>query len=163
MEQFIMRTLLASAFFTMMYLFVSAMAHAETCDTIRATETKEISTAVPTQLQGAQISVFTTTGEVFHFNADEFKVVPRKKEVLVTKETITCEAKQSTKNHVAMLAGQGPTGHLKTTRSGQDAEVESGVGLVVGAQYTRQVTEVINLGVQLQSNKTTLGVFQVEF
>jgi hypothetical protein len=147
-------------------LMLAQFSHAEECSQAITTETKEISAAVPAHLKGGYIVVVMPDGETtYHFEANDYKVVPRKKETLVTKETISCKVRSSETrpNRVSILGGQGPTGHLRSKSDGANAEVEAHQGLVLGAQYQRQVNERISIGVQVQDNESALSIIGYEF
>jgi hypothetical protein len=156
-------------FSSVLVLILSPLSNAESCSTAVDSETKQISTDVPKKLESTIILVVRGTPEAFEvigaMPIEEFKVVRRQREVLVTKQTVSCvDRRQDLKpNRVSVLGGQGPTGHLRTTRAGQDAEVESQVGLIVGLQYQRLVYERISIGAQVQDNETALSVIGFEF
>lgn len=144
--------------------FVSLPAFSEQCKEVEWRKTtNEISTKVPEALKGAAIVVMRESGEAYIFSAEEYKVVPRKRQVVVTRVDQICRMNQGKLNRVSVLGGQGPTGHLHTTRNGGDAEVEGQVGLTLGAQYLRQLNDTVSAGVQVQDNKTVLSVIGFDF
>lgn len=151
--------------YILLMLTVAPAFGGEKCSEAATQETKEITTDVPEQLKGAMIHVYTTNGETFRFEAEQFKVVPRARQVVVTKQTVSCKADryEAKPNRVAVLGGQGPTGQLRTKRTGSDAEVESHHGLVLGAQYSRQVNDTVSIGIQVQDNGTALSILGFDF
>ncbi len=157
--------------FIISFLFgvlLAQLANAQECSSESKTETKTISTEVPKALQGALIVVMTTDGSTYHMDADEYKVVPRKRQEIITKETRTCAAAavktKILKNRLSALLGQGPTGHLKAESDGANAEVESQVDLVGGLQYQRMINgKGAVLGVQIQTNETVMGTIGSDF
>jgi hypothetical protein len=146
-------------------LMLVQFSHAEECSSATASETKTISTDVPSILKGGAIIVLSRNGDQFVFAADEYKVVPRQRQVITTKETVSCKVRSTEvrPNRISVLGGQGPTGHLRSKSDGANAEVEAQQGLVLGAQYQRQVNERISIGVQVQDNETALSILGFEF
>lgn len=130
---------------------------AEECKDAVATETLEISKATPAYFEDKHLAVIDANGMVVAvFPAKTHKIVPRMYQKIVTKETRSCvwhtaeDRSLFRPNRVTLLGGQGPTGHLKTTRSGGDAEVEAQRDLILGAGYQRMLNNRWSLGVQYQ-------------
>lgn len=150
-----------------LFLSFSTIA-AENCEELSTNiSTEEIGTQIPKELEGTVILVvrgipssFTVVGAM---SIEEYKVVPRQRQLAVTKVTQMCRMNQGKLNRVAVLGGQGPTGHLRTKSDGVNAEVESQVSLVLGAQYTRQLNDTVSAGVQMQDNKTVMSVIGFDF
>jgi hypothetical protein len=129
------------------------------------TETKVISTDVPSHLKGAVIIVRRADGVESAVPAEKFKVVPRKQQFVVTKtersKTLSCST--SKKNRVSLLGGHGNQGGLTTTQAGSTVEVESDTGVVGGAQYQRMLNDTLSIGAQVQTNKTGSVLLGVDF
>lgn len=133
-----------------------------TCDVSQVTESRSIDTTVPKHLKGAKIIVKQADGTESVIRSEEFKVVPRKQERLITKETVTCVQK-SRRNRVSLVAGRGPKPGLDYRSEGNSVEVESRVGLVGGVMYQRELTDRWSIGVQVLTSKTLLGVVGYDF
>ncbi len=132
---------------------------------------------VPDHLKGATIAVKLTDGTESVVKAEDFMVVPRKPRaakpkpvaepkvitVEVIKECAVIEPAKPLKNRLSLLGGYGSQSGLDVSRAGSRATVEAQLGLVVGAQYQRMVTERFSLGVQGQTNKTCSVLFGVDF
>lgn len=132
-----------------------------------ATETKEITTDVPSHLKGATIIVRTADGRESSVPAEKFKVVPRKQQFIVTKtekaKVLSCTTNEPKKNRVAVLGGHGAQGGLKSSQSGSTVEVESKTGAVGGLQYQRMLNDTLSIGVQGQTNKTGSLLIGIDF
>jgi hypothetical protein len=148
-------------------LIVAAVLAAEECTPIKmevTEETQEISTEVPKYLKGAEIVVKQTDGTTRTFSAEEFKVVPRKRQQIVSKvdRTLRCTLPEK-KNRFAVVAGSGAQGGLNRKNEPGKVTVESRVGEVMGLQYQRRVGSKATIGAQITSNDTILGIIGVEF
>ncbi len=135
-----------------------------------ATEQMEIKTDVPKFLEGATICVKLADGKESCVPAEKFKVVARKQQFVVTKETTStlrvCSANQ--KNRISVLAGKAATGGLDRSRSGNTESVSTEYDTALGLQYQRQLNlKVLDLplsiGGQLQNNGSALGTIGVDF
>lgn len=128
-------------------------------------EQKDINTAVPEHLKGATIIVRTADGKEMSVPAEQFKVVPRKQQFMVTKvkqvSKMMCSAEL--KNRVSLLAGDGPRDGLKRTETPTTVTIESKTGVVGGVQYQRLLTDRISVGAQVQSNESALISVGLEF
>lgn len=152
-------------------LSISAYASAE-CSTTTSDDiamaVEEVSTDTPAFLKGATVTVTLASGKTFTMKAEEYKVVPRQQQFLVTqtlrKEVTSCQA-DAQKNRASLVAGYGPTGNLNVDLSGSPniVEVESKRGLVGGAQYQRLLDSGYSVGVQGQSNGTGSLLLGLEF
>lgn len=146
---------------------------AKECRVERAVETKEekrdINTQVPKELKGARIIVRTADGKEREMSIEQFKVVPRKQQFVVSKvtevEKLVCEAPKAElpKNRVMILGGKGPSGDLSLSKKPTMAEVKTEPELVVGAGYQRRVYEALSVGGQLQTNGTALFSVGLDF
>lgn len=148
------------ALFTLLMVSLIAPAFAEQCGEAAVTQSQTISTAVPKALEGATILVYDRQGQIIgEMSAEAYKVVPRTREELVIKRSITCRAeRQDLKpNRVVVLGGVGPTGELGAKRGVTDAEVEAHRGLVLGIGYSRQLNDRISAGVQVQDGSNMPG------
>ncbi len=159
------------SFILMSVFILPTAAIAENCKTVSSgSEIKEqlvLSTDVPSHLKGATITVRLADGTESIVPAEKFKVVPRKQQFITTKtmqrNETRCESDPKDKNRISLLAGEGPKEGLTRTQDGSAVTVESKVGAVGGAQYQRLLTEKLGVGVQVQSNKTALGVLSLDF
>jgi hypothetical protein len=155
----------------MMLSLMSVAVFAVDCDTSRseekAEETLEIKTDVPDYLKGATITVKQADGKETVFTAEQFKVVPRKQQFIVTKtrqlEKTTC-SEEERKNRFSLLGGGGPKGNLRVTQpnAGQ-ARIETNAGAVGGAMYQRKLGKVLSVGGQVQTNESVLFSVGVDF
>jgi hypothetical protein len=127
-------------------------------------ETREIKTDVPKHLVGATICVKQADGRESCVPAEQFKVVPRKQQFLVTKtkqeNKLVCGPD---KNRVSLLAGNGPKEGLDRSKTATTVTVESRVGAVGGLQYQRLITEDISVGAQVQTNESVLLNIGLDF
>jgi len=125
----------------------------------------ELTTDVPSHLKGATITVKLADGRESTVPAEQFKVVPRKQEFIITrtKQTTTKLCKDSQKNRVSLVAGKGPKGSLQTDRSGNKLTVEEQIGAVGGLQYQRKLNERISVGIQGQTNETGSLLLGLDF
>jgi hypothetical protein len=135
----------------------------ETCDVKTsenvATKSKVINTNVPKYLEGAVIVVRQANGTESVVKAEEFKVVPRKRQVLVTELTSkTIKVCQSNRqSRVSLHVGKGPQGGLDRDASASTVEVESQFGVLGGLQYQYRFEDSNwSISGQLQSNETGL-------
>lgn len=143
-------------------MMLSQAAKADTCT--KSIESTQVvtTTNVPPALVGAVVRVTMINGQTYDFDSNEYMVVRRKQERTVKSKLLICRPEVK-RNRVSLLAGQGAQAGLSTKKSGPNAEVESNVGLVVGGQYQRLVTDKVSVGVQIQSSETALGVIGLEF
>jgi hypothetical protein len=130
-------------------------------------EAKNIDASVPQNLQGAKYIIVLIDGSQSELSSAEFKLVRRKQERIVTKETVTktvsCQADPK-RNRVSGLLGNVAQGGLnRNDANPETVEVESNVGVVGGVMYQRLLTDRLSLGVQVQTSETALGVVGVEF
>lgn len=92
------------------------------------------------------------------------EIKKRDQEIVALKKQIEESNKEpKRKNRISLLAGQGPQEGLKQERNGSSVSVESKVGMIGGLQYQRLITDRVNLGLQLQTNKTILGSVGLDF
>jgi Tfp pilus assembly protein PilE len=66
--------------------------------------------------------------------------------------------KNQNKNRLSLLVGVGPN-RLESTSS----SVRMEVGPVFGMQYQRTIKEDVSVGLQLQNNRTVLGIIGIDF
>ena len=159
--------------YILLFLITTTAIAAPTCQTQNseenAVEQQVISTDVPSHLKGATIIVRLANGKQTEVPAEQFKVVPRKQQYLVTRTlktfNTTCQeaAVKANKNRVALLAGYGADEGLSKSVSGSKVKVESNVGTVGGLQYQRLITETISIGLQGQTNQTGSLIIGLDF
>lgn len=127
-------------------------------------EQLEIKTDVPSHLKGATIIVRRADGKESIVSAEQFKVVPRQQQFIVTKtkqlDKMVCGPD---KNRISLLAGNGPKEGLDRSKTSTTVTVESKVGAIGGLQYQRLVTDKISLGIQGQTNESVLVNIGLEF
>lgn len=162
-----MKTLL-----TLILLFSTNVALAETCTTSSQEETVEhqmmIDTSVPKYLVGATICVKQLNGKETCFLAEKFKVVPRKQQFIVQKtkqkDIISCETKaEKEKNRISVMAGNGTQSGMDVEKTPSKVTIENKVGPVGGLQYQRLITEKISLGGQVQTNDSVMVNIGLDF
>lgn len=120
---------------------------------------------VPKFLEGAKVTVTLKNGKTYTYNSSEMAVVKRKnlsinlgvqQELADVKQKIKDKKLvKNRKNRVYGLLGHGPSGDLQTSTNGSKYTTSHKKGAVVGIGYQRKITEKVNVGVQVQSNKTT--------
>ncbi len=119
----------------------------------------------PKSLKDATILVKLANGKEYSFSANAFKVVKRTKEKVVAKaiviETLKCSAQY--KNRVSVLAGRGIKEGLDVQVNGAQVDASNAVGTIYGLQYQRSLTDKLNVGVQVQSNKTNSLMLGLDF
>lgn len=131
-------------------------------------QTSFINTDVPKHLQDAVIVIRLKDGRESQVSANQFKVVPRKQQLLITEvKTHTervCKVSGKEKN-LLMLGGRRDHKDLESSVNGNVGKVISEKGLVLDASYLRQNIFDTNLGVGagVDSNGTLRGVIGVEF
>jgi hypothetical protein len=129
-------------------------------------EEKVITTDVPSHLKGAKIIVKLADGKESEVPAELFKVVPRKKQVIVTKvqndTVMTCNG-EGYKNRISLLAGHGTRSGMRKSVGTDVAEFETKTGLVGGAQYQRVIKGRLSVGGQVQTNKTGSLMLGLDF
>jgi hypothetical protein len=150
--------------YLLLLLLSTSLYAAPTCKTENseenAVEQKVLTTDVPSHLNGATIIVRLANGKQTEVPAEQFKVVPRKQQYLVTRtlttSNTTCseEAVKLNKNRISVLGGIGAQEGLSKSTNGSTVKVESNTGAVGGVQYQRLITEKISIGVQGQTNQT---------
>lgn len=139
----------------------------ETVDT--KVESKDINTPVPQHLRGATILIKKADGTIQEVEAENFKVVPRKQQFIVSKKekvVVNCDKKcdELKRNRLSLLVGRGAQRGLNNTQvSPTLVEVENNVGLLIGLQYQRLITDTVSLGVQAISNNSALGMVGIDF
>ena len=128
-------------------------------------EQKDINTEVPKHLKGATIIIRTADGKESSVPAEQFKVVPRKQQFMVTRvkqvSKMMCSAEL--KNRISLMAGKGPQEGLDKSSDATSVTIESKVGAIGGVQYQRLLTDRISVGAQLQSNESALINIGLEF
>lgn len=132
------------------------------------TAVKEITTDVPSWLKGATITVRQANGKETKMLAEQFKVVPRKRQEIVVERTQTINTvctidADRLKNRVSLLGGRGVREGLDVERTGTSVTAQSKVGVVGALMYQRSLTRRLNIGAQLQTNKTALGSIGLDF
>ena len=152
--------------------FIISLVMAGDCSNVQTTnaevQTKIITTDVPKHLEDAIIIVRTKDGRESQVSANQFKVVPRKQQHLITEvKTHTervCKVSGKEKN-LLMVGGRRDHQDLDIRVNGNTATVESQKGLVMDATYLRQNIFNTNLGVGagVDTNGTLRGVVGVEF
>lgn len=131
-------------------------------------EERLINTDVPKHLQDATIIIRTKDGRESTISANQFKVVPRKQQFIVTKvkehTERTCKVSGKEKN-LLMFGGRRDHKDIDTNVVGKTATVSSEKGLVVDATYMRQnvLDSKLGVGAGIDSNGVVRGVVGVEF
>lgn len=132
-------------------------------------ETLSISTDVPKHLIGAKITITLADGTTSTIPAEQFKVVKRQQQFIVTKTkektVMTCSVKKGgeNKNVISLMGGYGLVGGLKKEREPSKIEVETKNGPSAGIQYQRRILDRFYLGVQGQTNGVGSGLLGIEF
>lgn len=126
-----------------------------------ATETKVITTDVPSHLKGATIVIRLADGRESSVPAEMFKVVPRKRQEIVTQKTQTVQTtctddSKLPKNRLSALVGRGTQEGLDVSKTATTVSAQSKVGAVGGVQYQRRVVGNISGAAQWQTNNTWL-------
>lgn len=161
-----MRTLIVILF----ALTIATIAFSQDCETVKAEksvkEQLEIKTDVPNYLKGATITVRRSDGKESTVPAEQFKVVPRKQQFIVTHDLeathLLCKGADY-KNRVSALGGVAPNGKLSAAQVGTTAVVESQYGAVGGLQYQRKLGDRFSVGAQVQTNQSALGILGFDF
>jgi hypothetical protein len=138
-----------------------------------------IDTKVPSHLKGAVIIVRRADGTESVVPAEKFKVVPRKQQIITTntktesvtqctKETVVEKLVQTEalRNRLSIGVGKGPKGGLSTDREADKVSVETKTGAVGLLQYQRNLQSLddkLNIGAQIQTNKSVLGTIGKDF
>ena len=154
-------------------LLVTTNAYSKSC-VISSTqeevkETRLISRDVPSHLKGAKIIVKLADGRESTVSAEDFKVVPRKQERIITKvetqSSLVCHEtlNVTSKNRVSVLAGNGARAGLDRNGITNGTEVKSRTGFVGGLQYQRLLNEKISIGAQGQTNETGSLMIGLDF
>ena len=110
-------------FITMLLLTTSVYAEEKDCiETVDTkVESKDINTPVPQHLKGAKILIKKADGTIQEVEAENFKVVPRKQQFIVSKKekvTLTCDKKceELKRNRLSLLVGRGTQRGLNSTQ-----------------------------------------------
>ena len=138
-------------------LAMTALADSDKCSTStgaeEATEKLEIKTVVPAHLKGGTIIVRRADGAESVVSAEQFKVVPRKQQFIVThterKSITTCKGAEELRNRLSILGGKAPTGRLSTTATPGVVTVEQEGALVTGAQYQRKIGNLFSIEINI--------------
>ena len=148
------------------------LAFASDCTDVQTTnaqvQTSEITTDIPKHLQDAVIVIRLKDGRESKVSANQFKVVPRKQQHLITEvKTHTervCKVSGKEKN-LLMVGGRRDHKNLDTRVNGKTVTVESEKGLVLDAAYMRQNIFDTNLGVGagVDTNGVVKGLVGFEF
>ncbi len=131
-----------------------------------AVKSEDINTAVPKALEGAVIEVKLKNGKVYVFKADEFKVVPRMQQLLVTEyevtKTLRCDS--SDKNTLMLGIREDHTG-LDVSATANAASVQSRRGPVLDAAYLRRkiLDTKLGVGAGIDTNGTVKGIVGLDF
>lgn len=130
----------------------------ETCKEVEEVlESKDVNTPTPENLKGATIIVKQKDGSLKEMSSDEFKVVPRKQQFMVTKikSSSSClNQKKSKANRVSLVGGYAPSGSIDQSNNGNLAKIETRFGPNIGLQYQRSFGNYFSIGVQGLSNKS---------
>jgi hypothetical protein len=153
-------------------IFILNLAFADNCTDVKSSSSVEkqqvISTDVPSHLKDAVIIVRTKDGRESQVSANQFKVVPRKQQYLVTetKEHTerVCKVSGKDNNLVSFGARRDHTG-LNKSVNGSTGIVSSEKGLVIDAGYMRQniLDSNLGLGGSIDTNGTLRGTLGVTF
>lgn len=148
------------------------LAFATDCTDVQTTsaevQTSTITTDVPKHLQDAVIIIRLKDGRESQVSANQFKVVPRKQQHLITEvKTHTerlCKVSGKEKN-LLMVGGRRDHKDFDTRVVGKTATVESEKGLVLDAAYMRQniFDTKLGVGAGIDTNGTLKGMIGVEF
>jgi len=155
---------------SLVFLFSSVAFASENCQHLSneqvSEEVLEIKSDVPEHLKGATIIVKLADGRESQVPAEQFKVVKRRQQFIVTKvkqtDKLLCKADLK-KNRVSVLAGNGPKEGLETTKHPSKVTVETDVGFVGGLQYQRLLNDRISVGGQVQSNESVFLNIGLDF
>lgn len=147
------------------------LSYSKDCSTVsrqeEVTETIVINKDVPSHLKGAKIIVELANGQRSEVPAEQFKVVPRKQERLISRVkdriTETCIESKNSLNRVMILGGYGAKEGIDRTNKTTSTKLESNVGVVGGLQYQRLLNEQISVGVQGQTNQTGSLMIGLDF
>jgi hypothetical protein len=61
-------------------------------------------------------------------------------------------------NRISLLAGVGPSRLVET-----NSKISMEVGSTIGLQYQRMIEDDLSVGLQLQNNRTVLGIIGIDF
>jgi hypothetical protein len=61
-------------------------------------------------------------------------------------------------NRISLLAGVGPSRLVET-----NSKINMEVGPTIGLQYQRMIEDDLSVGLQLQNNRTVLGIIGIDF
>ena len=153
------------AFITYLILFLLSAAAMADCTTTseEVAAQQEITTDVPAHLKGATITVRLADGRESSVPAEQYKVVPRKQQFLVSRYVQRETCSNALKNRVSVLGGAGPSNRLKVKQTGSTVEVSTATGAVGGLQYERNLNDRFSVGAQVQTNESALLLFGVGF
>jgi hypothetical protein len=129
--------------------------------------------AMPKYLEGATVTVTLKNGKTYEYKSEEYAVVERDsmgqlaaaQHIIKKVDKAFKEEKivKNKKNRVYVLAGHGPTGDLEGKTDGSNYSIGHDNGTVGGVGYQRKLNNEFNLGIQVQTNKTTSLSLGVDF
>ena len=145
-------------------LFIlSAVAMADCSTSLEEAVGQEvITTDVPSHLQGATITVRRADGKESTVSAEQFKVVPRKQQFIVTRVRQKETCSERIVNRISLIGGAGPTNRLSVVSTPGQATISTGTGAVGGLQYQRSLG-TISVGAQVQTNDSAALLLGLDF
>jgi outer membrane biosynthesis protein TonB len=138
---------------SMILIGMSTGAYAHCCNEPKPETCPKVKTKVITKTVEKPVHVFVEKPVVVE--KEVVKVVDRPVPVRVTQTVVK---KVQKKNRINALAGMGPT-NISITQSTVNLER----GLILGVQYQRMLDDSLSIGIQVQSNETTLGIVGIDF
>lgn len=153
-------------------LFFTIGAHASVapvCETV----TQDVNTPVPAQLKDAEIVTIDKDGKKSKVSANDFKVVPRKQQFKVTKQSQPCppgetvvvekvvEKDQALKNIISLEVNRSLRGFDSYNDTPNQVTSEEKFSPALGVMYQRNVFKNLYLGGRIDTHKSTgvlLGV-----
>ena len=130
---------------------------------------EDVNTPTPKELEGATIIVKLKDGSTREMKAEKFKVVPRKQQLKVTKETVTkynckplvvtsvvereVEVPVRHKNILSLTVARAVSDY-DIDQQGNSIHIENRFKPVVGLMYQRNVYRALYLGVQADLNRS---------
>lgn len=143
---------------TISLLLTSNVYAEESCKEVEEIlESKDINTPTPESLKGATIIVKQKDGSLKEMSTDDFKVVPRKQQFMITKVKASSNCatqKSSKKNRISLVGGYAPSGSIDQSNNGNVAKIETRFSPNIGLQYQRSLGDYLSLGLQGLSNKS---------